>query len=120
MILVDTSVWVDHFRRRNDALVSLLLDTQVLSHAFVIGELACGNLKKRAQILEYLAALPQAPAAEHHEVLSLIDRRRLAGTGIGWIDAHLLASVLLADTALWTHDKPLAAAAHTLGVSAAL
>ena len=114
MILVDTSVWVDHLRRGHEALASLLHDAQVLCHPFIIGELACGNLTRRREILSLLAALPQATVANHHEVLTFVQRRRLMGCGIGWIDAHLLASAMLADTPLWTLDKPLAAAARTL------
>ena len=108
MILVDTSVWVDHLRRDNRALSNLLLEGRVLCHPFVIGELACGNMRARSTILEHLSFLPRAPVADDREVLSLIERRKLWGTGIGWVDAHLLASAVLAQSALWTQDRTLA------------
>ena len=118
MILVDTSVWVDHFSRRNDALADLLGDSQVLCHPFIVGELACGNLKRRSEILGMMRNLPETPLVEHHEVLAMIERHRLAGSGIGWIDAHLLASTLLAGTYLWTLDRPLAQASRKVSVLA--
>jgi predicted nucleic acid-binding protein len=114
MTLVDTSVWVDHFRRGNRALEALLLDGEVLCHPFVIGELACGNLRKRSETLGLLRALPGAPLADSDDVLTLIDRHRLTGTGLGWVDVHILSSALLAHTRLWTLDRPLARAAHRL------
>lgn len=120
MILVDTSVWIEHLQRGNDALGSRLQNAEVLCHPFIIGELACGNLQRRDEILSLLAALPQAAVAHHHEVLAFVQRRRLMGCGIGWIDAHLLASAMLADTPLWTLDKPLAAAARSLKMYAEL
>jgi hypothetical protein len=115
MILVDTSVWIDHFRRGNAKLSNLLNEGVVLIHPFVIGELACGNLRKRDTILNLLAALPQAKAAGHDEVMRLIDEKRLHGRGLGWIDMHLLSSALLTGCALWSLDKPLAEAAKMLG-----
>ncbi|MBI2072288.1 MAG: VapC toxin family PIN domain ribonuclease [Gemmatimonadetes bacterium] len=118
MILVDTSPWVDHLRRGNARLASLLEDGEVACHRFVIGELALGNLENRSAILEYLSNLPSAPVAEHDEVVGVVERRRLMGTGIGWVDAHLLASCLLAHLPLWTLDKPLATQARRLGVAA--
>ncbi len=108
MILVDTSVWIDHLRSGDDRLVELLDSSQVLAHPFVIGELACGNLHKRDEVLRLLNDLPQAPVASQEEVLHFIERNKLMGKGIGYIDAHLLASTALADTALiWTRDKRL-------------
>lgn len=118
MILVDTSVWVDHLRRGNARLGGLLEATQVSCHPFIVGELACGNLRKRDQILGHLAHLPQVNLASHNEVMELVERRRLMGTGLGWIDAHLLAAALLAGALLWTMDASLAAAARRLHVSA--
>ena len=118
MILVDTSPWVDHLRRGNQRLATLLENADVACHRFIVGELSLGNLANRAAILEYLSALPAAPLAAHHEVLHLVERYRLMGTGIGWVDAHLLASSLLADFPLWTLDKPLAMQARRLGVEA--
>jgi len=120
VILVDTSVWVDHLRRDNRALSTLLLEGRVLCHPFVIGELACGNLRARSTILEHLSFLPEAPVADQHEVLSLIERRKLWGTGIGWVDAHLLASAVLAGSTLWTKDKTLAKQAQRLKVAPGL
>lgn len=118
MILVDTSVWVEHLRRSQQRLAALLADGDVACHRFVIGELALGNLRKRAQILEYLSNLPVLAMAEHDEVLALVERRRLMGAGLGWVDAHLLASSILAHVPIWTLDKPLASQARRLGVSA--
>jgi len=107
VILVDTSIWIDHFRRGNRDLSALLQDVQVFTHPFVIGELACGNIKNRREILQLLRELPQAPAAEHEEVIQMIDSHSLMGQGIGWIDAHLLASSLLSGAPLWTADRKL-------------
>ena len=118
MILVDTSPWVDHLRRGNRRLAALLEAGEVVGHPFVIGELGLGNLQNRAAVLEYLARLPAAPLAEHHEVLALVERRRLMATGIGWVDAHLLASSLLAEIPLWTFDRALGREARRLGVAA--
>ena len=116
MILVDTSVWVDHLRRGNPRLASLLEEAQVLCHPFVIGELACGNLRNRREILRLLAALPAVPQADGSEVLHLVESHHLYGLGLGWVDAHLLASCLLSDSELWTLDEPLRAAARKLAV----
>lgn len=108
MILVDTSVWVDHLRNSNERLFRLLLDQQVLSHPMVIGELACGTLRNRTEILQLLDNLPKAVQATHAEVLHMIEERKLMGKGIGYVDAHLLASVLLTPSAqLWTLDRKL-------------
>lgn len=118
MILVDSSVWIEHFRRANARLSSLVRDHQVLTHSFVIGELACGTLPgHRTEVLAHLSRLPGAPIAEHDEVMTLIERRGLAGSGIGWVDAHLLASALLASASLWTMDSTLQRVASMLGVS---
>jgi predicted nucleic acid-binding protein len=114
VILVDTSVWVEHLRAGNARLQVLLRDAQVLCHPFVIGELACRNLRKRGQILDLLAALPESRLAEHHEVLHLLDSARLYGRGLGWVDLHLLASTLISGCALWTLDRPLQRAATDL------
>jgi predicted nucleic acid-binding protein len=116
MILTDTSVWIAHLRAGNDRLKSLLLDQQVLCHPFVIGELACGTLHKRQEILTMLKAFPEAILVEHEEVMSFVDARRLYGRGIGWVDAHLLASTLLTRCVIWTLDKPLRRAAAALNV----
>jgi predicted nucleic acid-binding protein len=113
-MLVDTSVWVDHLRRRNATLVALLEQTQVWTHAFVVGELACGNLAHRGKLLTALTALPHAPMAAHDEVLAFLESHRLMGRGLGWVDIHLLASARLAKLPFWTLDKRLAAVATPL------
>ena len=118
MTLVDTSVWIEHLRAGNERLKTLLFDEQVLCHPFVIGELACGMLQKREEILSMLKALPEAHLLEHEEVLSFLEARRLYRAGIGWVDAHLLASTLLTGCTLWTFDKPLRRAAAALNVLA--
>jgi len=114
MTLVDTSVWVEHLRRGSPRLSSLLLDDQVLCHPFVLGELACGHLQKRAEILGLLGALPQARLTEHDEVLYLVESARLPGLGLGWIDVHLLASALVTGCRLWTLDRALQRVATSL------
>ena len=108
MILVDTSVWVDHFRYEEPDLVSLLSRNRVLMHPMVIGELACGNLRNRDEVLGLLRGLPAILSATHDEVLFFIEQRRLMGRGIGYVDAHLLAAASLTGLAmLWTRDKRL-------------
>jgi predicted nucleic acid-binding protein len=107
MVLVDTSVWIDHLRRGDPLLRRLLDEAQVLAHPFVIGELACGNLKDRARILSLLRQLPSAPTATHEEALRSIDAWNLHAKGLSWIDIHLLASTALAKARLWTRDKRL-------------
>jgi len=115
MILADTSVWVDHLRDGTPALAAALEQGRVLTHPFVLGELACGNLKNRSEVLQLLGELPAAPMATDPEALDFIERRALMGRGIGYVDVHLLASVALAGTAqLWTRDKRLAAVAADL------
>ena len=117
MILVDTSVWVDHLRRGNARLERLLNDALVLVHPFVVGELALGVLKRRSQVLGLLEEMPQAEAASHDEVLEFVDRHSLAGSGVGWIDVHLLVSAALSGVSLWTLDRRLANAARRLALS---
>lgn len=119
MILVDSSVWIDHLRSADADLTALLNHGQVLSHPFVIGELTLGSLRQRANIIGALQDLPKAVVADEAEVLAFIDRHVLFGRGIGYIDAHLLASVrLTADAALWTRDKRLHETASDLGIAA--
>jgi predicted nucleic acid-binding protein len=113
-VLVDTSVWVDHLRSRKAALAEALERGDVWCHPFVIGELACGNIANRAEVLSLLAALPQAELAENAEVLAFVEAHRLMGRGIGWVDAHLLASARLSRQQLWTLDRRLAAVAASL------
>lgn len=118
MILVDTSVWVDHLRRGDRRLAALLDAGRALGHPFVAGELALGNLSARGVVLDALLNLPQATRADEEEVLRFIENERLYGLGIGYVDTHLLAaSRLTPDAALWTHDGRLAAAAERLGVA---
>ena len=117
MKLVDTSVWIEHLRRGSDALVELLETSSVLVHPFITGELACGNLINRRQVIESLEHLPQAVVASESEVLAFIEARQLMGRGVGYIDMHLLASVQLSPgTRLWTRDKKLAALAEELAL----
>ena len=121
MIVADTMVWADHFGRPNLHLSAMLERRQICMHPFVRGELAMGNLPRRHAILADLDEMPQASLAEHHEVMGLIESARLFGTGIGYVDAHLIASVLLTDGArLWTRDKRLAAVAERLGIGYAV
>lgn len=115
-VLVDTSIWVGHFRKSDTLLMDLLEGEQVLAHPFIVGELACGNIRHRKEIVELLMALPSASKADDSEVLFLIEERRLMGRGLGLIDVHLLASCLTDRCQLWTADKALAAAASQLGV----
>jgi predicted nucleic acid-binding protein len=115
VFLVDTSVWIDYFRRGGGRLEQLLLDDQVLIHPCVIGELACGNLGKRREILANMRALPLAPVATDDEVLGFIETHQLMGRGIGYIDAHLLTSARLnPGTRFWTRDRRLAEVAAEL------
>jgi predicted nucleic acid-binding protein len=116
VILTDTSVWIEHLRRGNDDLAGRLQNGDVLCHPFIVGELACGNLRRRSEILTMLRSLPEAPVAEHDEVLNLIERHKLMGHGLGWVDGHLIASAMLAGVALWTLDRPLATAARRVGL----
>ena len=116
MILVDTSVWVDHLRRGDAELAGLLERGQVLMHPFVVGEIACGSLADRDLTLELLQQLPTAAVAEPDEALGFIELRGLHGRGIGYVDIHLLASTALtAGSTLWTRDKRLRDAADALG-----
>jgi predicted nucleic acid-binding protein len=117
LILVDTSVWVDHLRRRNATLATRLETGEVVCHPFVLGELSLGSLKQRDQILGLLSELPIAPVVPHDDVLALVERVRLAGRGIGWVDVHLIASALLGGLRLWTLDRRLALVARALEVS---
>ena len=116
MILADTSVWVEHLRHGLPRLATLLQGGEVLIHPWVIGELACGNLRNRSQVLELLQGLPAATVASDAEVLHLIERDRLMGRGIGYVDVHLMASARLSHCRLWTQDHCLAAVAQVQGL----
>ena len=117
MVLVDTSVWVDHLQRTNAELTVLLNSNQVLIHPFVVGELALGSLQQRSVVIEALSNLPLATKANDSEVMQFITANALHGMGIGYVDAHLLAATKLTPTAkLLTLDKRLQAAAHKLGL----
>jgi predicted nucleic acid-binding protein len=117
LILVDTSVWVDHLRASDPRLSKLLTGNRVLVHPLVIGELACGYICNRSEVLTELGKIPSALVADHDEVLQFLNERDLWGKGLGWIDVNLLASALLTGCPLWSIDRALAAAAATLGAS---
>ena len=114
MIIVDTSIWVNHLRQGSRQLEKLLLDAEVMCHPLIIGELACGNLKNRNEIISLLQSLPMAPTIEFDEFLFFIDRNHLMGKGLGFVDVHLLASAQLTGVPLWTADKRLKSAADQL------
>lgn len=117
MILVDTSIWIDHLRSGNAALVRLLDNSAVLTHPWVTGELALGNLSHRDEVISLLRGLPQAALADNDEVLRLIDQDGLYGAGIGYVDAQLLAATRLTpDTRLWTADNRLSTVTARLGL----
>lgn len=112
MILVDTSIWIDHLRSGSPALAALLQTDAVCTHDFVIGELACGNLRRRAELLSLLQSLPRLSAATEDETLFFIEQQQLMGRGIGYIDAHLLAAAVIRNIPIWTKDKRLKAIAE--------
>jgi predicted nucleic acid-binding protein len=116
MVLVDTSVWVDHFRSDNAVLKDLLENQKVACHPFVIGELACGNLKNRKNILSLLQALPSTPMLDDEEVLYFIEQNRLMGKGLGLIDVHILAASVISSVRFWTLDKRLKGVAIEFGI----
>lgn len=119
MILVDTSIWVDHLRRADPLMSSLLDQGDVLMHPFVFGEIAMGDLRPRDKVLHWLSRLPKLLPARDSEVLALVDGASLFATGIGYVDAHLLAAVrLVPDAQLWTRDSKLLAIAERLSVAA--
>jgi len=117
MVLVDTSVWVHHLREGNAKLKALLNNGQVMSHRFIVGEIACGNIKNRTEILNLLQLLPLATQAKHEEVMEFIEANRLMGRGLGYIDMHLSASARLTGIPLWTFDKELGEITRELGMS---
>jgi predicted nucleic acid-binding protein len=120
VILVDTSVWVDHFRAGNPMLIELLDERTVLTHPFVIGELALGNLRQRELLMNAMSRQPRATVATDAEVLNFINRHVLFGRGVGYVDVHLLAAVrLTAGAVFWTYDKRLHDVAVQSGLAAA-
>jgi predicted nucleic acid-binding protein len=116
MVLADTSFWIEHLRHGLPALAELLTEGSVLIHPFIAGELACANIKNRARLLGHLNALPRAAPASHEEVLCLVEEHELWGRGLGWVDAHLLASALLSHCGFWTLDGRLAQLARDMGL----
>jgi len=117
MMLADTNVWITHFRESDAELISQLNIGFVACHPFIIGELACGNLANRAEILMLLQALPSSPVVEDAEILEFIENNSLMGRGLGYVDIHLLASAIIGNVVLWTHDRRLNDTAMELGVS---
>jgi hypothetical protein len=116
MVLVDTSVWVAHLRDGNVGLEELLNEGQAVCHPFIIGELACGNLKNRSLILSLLKSLPLATVAEHEEVMHFIGNKDLMGKGLGYVDIHLLTSAALSGIPIWTLDRKLDGSSERLGL----
>lgn len=116
MVLVDTSVWLEHFRSGDIGLENLLNEGDVSCHQFVVGELACGNLSNRAEILSLLQALPMASHVDHQEVMQFIESYRLMGKGLGYVDIHLIASAVLSGVPIWTLDKKLKDVSSKLGL----
>ena len=119
MVLVDTSVWIEHLRRRSDRLAAMLEDGLVACHPFVVGELACGHLARREELLALLQRLPTLEPVSQDEALRLVEAHQLAGSGLGWIDVHLLASARVSGARLWTADGALKRAAATLQIATA-
>lgn len=117
MVLVDTSIWINHLRKGDRHLESLLLNGEVVCHSFIIGELACGNIRNRNEIISLLETLPSVPVIDMNEFLFFVERNRLFGVGIGFVDVHLLASAKLSGIPLWTADKRLKEATRHLKVS---
>lgn len=117
MVFVDTSIWVFHFREGNPQLKELLLNGRVVCHPYIVGELACGNLKNRKQILSLLQTIPMVTTADHEEVMHFIEQHQLMGISLGYVDVHLLASALLSRIPLWTKDRKLKKAAVKLNIS---
>jgi len=119
MVIVDTSVWVDHLARQDERLCALLEEGEVLMHPMIAAELALGHLPRRTETLDALQALPRSPVAGHNEAMVFLNNERLHGLGIGYVDLHLLAAARLAPgITLWTRDKRLHRAGVKLGVAA--
>jgi predicted nucleic acid-binding protein len=116
-MLVDTAVWIDHLRRGDPILVGLLEQVRVTVHPFVVGEVACGHLVNRTEVLDALEALPKALIVEHSAVLAFVERNALMGRGLGWVDMHLLASASASGERILTRDRRLEVAARNLGLA---
>jgi predicted nucleic acid-binding protein len=116
MVLVDTSVWVRHLRHGEPNLERLLNDGEVMCHPFVVGELACGNIRNRTEILSLIQVLPLVTEAKHEEVLQFIEQNRLMEKGLGYIDVHLCASAVLTGVPMWTYDRRLNQTNESLGI----
>jgi len=116
MILVDTSVWIDHFHHSDEDLKELLLSNQVCIHPFILGELSCGNISNRKEVLSLLRTLRSIDLVLDEEVFILIEERELFGQGLGFIDIHLLASAMIHQVLIWTRDKSLKRVAVELGI----
>jgi hypothetical protein len=114
MIIVDTSIWIDHFRNKNAVLNGLLLEEAVATHPFILGELACGSLGNRQEIFELLQALPCIQEVSNSEYMTFLDHHRLWGQGLGFVDIHLLAAAAVSSNFLLTQDKALLTAARKL------
>ena len=117
MVLIDTSVWITHFQENSKQLEQLLVKGEVVSHPFIIGELACGNLKNWKEILSLLKALPEGPFLDEDEFLYFVEKNNLPGQGIGFVDIHILASAFIAGIPLWTYDKKLHKVASDFNIS---
>ena len=115
-ILVDSSVWIDHFRHKNDQLIRIILHNRIFVHPFVLGELACGSIKNRQETLMFLQNLPIPIQSSDEEVLDFIEKQKLHGKGIGFVDVHILMSSMLTGCALWTLDKKLTVAQKKLKI----
>jgi hypothetical protein len=116
-MLVDTSVWIDHLRRRNEALARQLEAGAVTTHDFVVGEMSCGSMRDQSTVLALLDALPHCAIARDRDARHVLEAHKLAGTGVGWVDIHLLASAMIAGELLWSLDRPLVKAARQLGLA---
>ena len=116
MLLVDTSVWVSHLSHGNSRLQKLLQASRVACHPFIVGELACGNIGNRTEIISLVQALPMLDVVEHEELLLFIEYNQMMGKGLGFVDVHLLAAAMLASIPLWTQDKKLKQACSRLNI----
>ena len=117
LVLADSSIWVTHFKEGQKHLTQLLEQGLIACHPYIIGELACGSLKKRREIIQLLEALPVVDVLDNTEIIEFIESRKLMSIGIGYVDIHLLGSSLLSNTPLWTFDKALVKAAKFLDIA---